>query len=152
MPKMSLVLSLSLAASVGLCASAHADHWTVCNKTLEDLFVAVAYHDKENQSISRGWGAVASCTCLNVLSYDKTDRTDVYLYAENRAKVAKFFAPHPQLCISNGDAFVYRNGPGNPCPGSARLAGFDKVTLRNWPKAFTSNLEASSGTCRMDPG
>ena len=56
MTKISVVLSVSAGVLVGLCASAHADHWRVCNKTLEELFVAVGYHDKENQSISAGLG------------------------------------------------------------------------------------------------
>jgi uncharacterized membrane protein len=149
MTKISVVLSVSAGVLVGLCASAHADHWRVCNKTLEELFVAVGYHDKENQSISRGWGTVPSCRCINALTYDKTDNTNVYLYAENRAGVAKFTSDGPRLCVSNPGHFVYRNGPGNPCSG--RVVGFDKVHLRTWPNVYTTNLE-SGDTCSMDPG
>jgi len=149
MPKISVVLSLSVAASIGLAASAQADHWSVCNKTGEELYVAVGYHDKENQTISRGWGTLSRCGCLNVLTYDKTDSNTVYLYAENKDKVAKFSSgSSPHFCISNGGLFTYRNGPGNPCSG--RVVGFDKVTLRNWPNSkHTTTLEpgTSASTC-----
>jgi uncharacterized membrane protein len=149
MPRM--VLLLSLAASVGLCTNAHADHWTVCNHTPEDLFVAIGYQDTENHSISRGWGTVAKCGCVRVLDYNKTKNPTVYLYTENQAKIAKFSAEHPQLCISNPGPFVYRNGPGESCPSGGRVVGFQKVTMRTWPNHYTTNLEAERFTCSMDP-
>jgi uncharacterized membrane protein len=147
MPRMLLFLSLSVAASVGLCANAHADHWRVCNQTPEDLFVAIGYQDTENHSISRGWGTLDKCSCVRVLDYDKTKNPTVYLYAETNAKIAKFGAEHPQLCVSNPGPFVYRNGPGESCPSGGRVVGFAKVTLRDWPNTYTTNLESSVGAC-----
>jgi uncharacterized membrane protein len=149
MSRMSRVLSLSVAAAIGLCVDAHADHWRVCNKTTEELFVAVGYHDKQNETVSRGWGTVAPCGCLRALEYDKTDSQTVYLYAENKAGVAKFTSGSPHFCVSNPGPFAHRNGPGNSCGG--KVVGFDKVTLRSWPNVFTTNLEGN-GTCSIDPG
>jgi uncharacterized membrane protein len=148
-----IVLVLSLAASVGLCGNAHAKHWTVCNHTSEDLNVAIAYHDTQNQTVTEGWHPLGKCSgCVVVLDYDRTDNDAVYLFAENGAHAARFQAEHPRLCIAQ-QAFRIRNAPNSVnCPGvGGKVVGFQKVTLPDWNKNLTTTLGSGSGSSCVDP-
>src|SRR5438128_7703384 len=60
-----------LAASLGLSSHAHATHWTVCNRTAEDLNIAIAYVDNENLTATEGWHGINKCGgCAVVLNFD----------------------------------------------------------------------------------
>jgi len=85
MSRMALV-GLSVAASIGLCANAHAKGWHICNHTPEELDVAIAYKDKQEQWISKGWHKLHVCGgCAFVMDLSRTEYVDVYYHARNSA-------------------------------------------------------------------
>jgi uncharacterized membrane protein len=63
------------AVALGAPLYAHAASWTICNKTTEDLNVAIGYFHTSGQWLSEGWWTVRSCGgCARVMDLAKTDR------------------------------------------------------------------------------
>jgi uncharacterized membrane protein len=143
MPRMMVVLSL--AASVGLCGNALANQWSVCNRTPEDVNVAIAYHNAQTQTTVEGWRRLAACGgCAVMLNYDQIDNDTVYLFGENNAQIARFSAEHPQFCVVQ-QSFRNRHLPGVNCPGGAKVVGFQKVTIPDLNKTHKTDLTGSVG-------
>src|SRR5262252_7513514 len=114
MPRMVLFV-LSLAASVGVCANAYAAHWSVCNRTHEDLDVAIAFMDNQDTFMSEGWHPLNSCgPCVVVLNFDRTSHENVWMFAKN-GNVPRFSSAHNHFCVFDG-AFRHPHVKGAPCP------------------------------------
>jgi uncharacterized membrane protein len=146
MPRMVLIAAISLAASLGLSANAHATHWTVCNKTPEDLNVAIAFIDNENHTAVEGWHGLHKCGgCAVVLNFDDTQKENVWLFAKNNNDIPRFQSAHPRLCVFDHQAFRHRIVGGVACPAGSRTVGFNQVTLFDQNVNRTTNLTPASG-------
>ena len=118
-----ILLVLFLMASVGLSANAHAKGWNICNRTPEELNVAIAYKGTSDQWISKGWHNLRACGgCALVMNHSRTEYVGVYYHAENTAG-AERIGGTGKFCVSSGAAFTYRNS------GRCKTASFRQVNI-----------------------
>ncbi len=118
--------------------------WIICNKTAEELRVAIAYNDLSGYFTSVGWYSLAACGgCVTALQAQETSRRDlVYL----RAKTA------------NGGIFIQGNQNDSFCtttsnfkitesnkPSSCVLETFKEMPV-NLNKEFTTNITGKAST------
>lgn len=133
--------ALALAAAAPLQASAYV--WTICNKSPENLRIAIAYRDLDNRWISRGWWSVRACGgCANVLNLAKTDTVDQFYRAvsdDGRERLAG----DTRFCVAPSGGFQLANG--GRCPGGYTAAGFRRVPVEYSNRDFTSNINAAPG-------
>ena len=144
-----VLIAISLSATLGLSANAHATHWTVCNRTAEDLNVAIGFIDNESHTATEGWHAVNKCGgCAVVLNFDRTQKANVWLFAKNHSGVGRFESQHPRMCVFD-QAFRHRQVGGVPCPAGGTLAGFDLQSIPDQSVNHTTNLtgNASGSVC-----
>src|SRR5689334_6730586 len=128
-----MVHVLSLAASVALSANAQADGWHICNHTPEELNVAIAYKDTQEQWISKGWHKLGSCGgCAMVMDERRTEYTNVYYHAQNSSGDQRI-GGQTRFCVSPG-VFTYRQTAN--CPSKA---GFHLTVIENEGK-FTTRI------------
>jgi uncharacterized membrane protein len=127
------MLFLSLLVTVGLSAQAHAKGWNICNKTPEQLTVAIAYKGGGDQWISKGWHVLRSCGgCALVMNHSRTEYVDVYYHAHNGSGEQRIGGTG-KFCVSNGEAFTYSN------TGRCKTASFRKVQI-DTPGDFTTSI------------
>src|SRR5262249_1467464 len=138
-----LYLATTVAASIALTGNANAKAWSVCNRTTEELEVAIAYREGPNQFISKGWHILGACSsCVVVMNYDRTEYDTVYVYAKNRAGEAKFTssgASSPRFCIQSG-AFTIRNETNSRCSSGTTAVGFQRAKIPNWERDYNLSL------------
>lgn len=137
-----IALILSLAASVGLSATAHAAGWHICNHTPEKLNVAIAYKDTQEQWISKGWHSLGSCGgCAMVMDERRTEYANVYYHAQDPSG-AERIGGQTRFCVSPG-VFTYRQ-----TRNCASKAGFHLTVIENEGK-HTTHIRGSAGgrTC-----
>jgi uncharacterized membrane protein len=142
------VLLLSVAALLGISADAHAKGWRVCNRTAEDLYVAIAYKDAQDQWISKGWHDLRACGgCALVMNHSRTEYTGVYVHAKNHRGDAKF-GNDARFCVTSG-AFTVRNLARRPCGSGFTVARFSKQVIADEDRDFVTHLRGSAGgrTC-----
>ena len=60
MPKLIAAMT-ALIVVAGWSARANAEGWHVCNKSAEDLKIAIAYHDGANDWLTEGWWTLRRC-------------------------------------------------------------------------------------------
>jgi uncharacterized membrane protein len=138
-----VLVAVSLAASFGLSATAYATHWTVCNRTPENLNVAVGFIDNNNQTATEGWHALNRCGgCAVVLNFDRTQKENVWLFAKNENNVPRFHSAHPRLCVFD-QAFRHQTLGGVPCGAGGRPEGFDTLSFPDQSVNHTTNLEGT---------
>jgi uncharacterized membrane protein len=132
------VLAVPLvAATLGMIADAHAKGWRICNGTPEELNVAIAYKDDQDQWITKGWHNLQACGgCALVMNHSRTEYTDVFFHARNRNGVERFGGPG-RFCVMS-QSFTIRNGA--RCVGNSRIASFRKQVITNENRDFTTNL------------
>jgi uncharacterized membrane protein len=71
-----------LSGIVGLSTQASAAGWLICNRTPEELQVAIAYHDGANGWLTEGWWSLKACGgCTRVMDQSKTDGANVFYRA-----------------------------------------------------------------------
>ena len=129
-----------------LQSDANAKGWRICNRTAEDLDVAIAYKDRQDQWISKGWHGLRSCGgCAMVMDHGRTEYTDVFLHAKNGAGVVRF-GGGARFCVTSS-AFTVRNGP--RCGGGYTAASFSKQVIASGDRDFVTNLtgRASGRVC-----
>src|SRR5215468_10982842 len=78
--------ALTLVLSFGLTAEAWAQSWKVCNRTADNMTVAIAYSNSFGQIITEGWWTIRACGgCATVVGAEKAralpDKRNAYLYA-----------------------------------------------------------------------
>jgi uncharacterized membrane protein len=78
--------ALTLVLSFGLTAVAWAESWQVCNRTPDNMTVAIAYSNSFGQIITEGWWTIRACGgCATVVGSEKAralpDKRNAYLYA-----------------------------------------------------------------------
>ncbi|CCD90448.1 conserved exported hypothetical protein [Bradyrhizobium sp. ORS 375] len=131
-----IVLIVSLTVSVGLSSNAHAEGWHICNHTPEELNVAIAYKDTQEQWISKGWHNLRACGgCTMVMDENRTEYTNVYYHAQNTSGVERIGGP-TRFCVSSG-VFTYRQ-----LPNCTSKAGFHLTVIENAGK-YTTNIRGS---------
>ena len=146
-PMRRMMLALSLAAlattSVGLSANAHAKAWTICNQTPEDLWVAVAWRDRQNRTVSNGWWQISSCSgCTVVMDHTaNTEYQNVWVHAKNRDGIERF-GGDTKLCVRSG-AFKIQNPVNAPCGGDAKIAHFGTQRIEWADRDFRTRLTGS---------
>lgn len=135
-------------AALGLTlpVSANAAMWTICNKTPEDLSVAIAYQDHDNQWVSRGWWSVRACGgCAKVLNLSKTETVDQFYRAVSPSGAERITGRN-RFCVGSS-SFTARNG--GRCPSGHTAAGFKRIEVEYSDRNHTSNIVGSVGgrTC-----
>ena len=127
---------------VGFMSGVQAD-WTICNKTPQDLLIAVAYVDPRGGFISEGWYRVRGCGgCLAkvVSSGSTSDPHHVFYYAESLDGGEVITGESP-MCVS-ADRFTM-DGKGR-CQRRAnfRLENID--ISKNWTTTITGGVPGRS--------
>jgi uncharacterized membrane protein len=139
MPRM--VLVLSLAASVGLSANAHAEGWHICNHTPEELNVAIAFATPQEQWVSQGWHTLGACGgCAFVMDHTRTEHKNVFYRAENSNGVERI-GGRDRFCVSP-QKFNFLRTP------NCNSAGF-RLQIIDTEGKFTTNIQGGVGgkTC-----
>lgn len=90
---------------------AHAGYWQICNRTQQQLYVAIAYAGPPGPGIadllSQGWWTAKPCGCVTVLPQRGTSVfNEGYLYAENANKVAVISGENG-FCVDTARPFRY---------------------------------------------
>lgn len=142
-------LAASIAAAAAAPLPAHAYMWKICNKTPEHLRVAIAYQDRDNQWISRGWWEVRACGgCANVLDLAKTD-TEAQFYRATALDGSERLSGGGRFCVNPSGSFHLANR--GRCPGGYTAPGFQRVNVEYSDRNFTSNiLPARNGPVCID--
>jgi uncharacterized membrane protein len=125
----------------GLATTARAE-WTICNRTAEDVDVAVAFVNPRGGFVSKGWYTLGACGgCKTVLQRNETsDPNNVFLRAEGRNNGFLIDGDH-QFCASDG-RFTITTRQCND------KRGF-KQEMINLDKHFTTNITGRSSSNKV---
>ena len=145
MAPVAVCLSALLAATPGSAAS-----WTICNKTAEDLQVAIAYLHTSDQWLSEGWWTVKACGgCAQVMNLSKTDRVNQFFRAVTPVGEERVGGSH-RFCVSShakgAPPWTGRSGP--RCGGDYVSAGFALQAVESQDRNFTTNINPAPGAGR----
>jgi len=143
-------LSVLLFTMFGI-AQAHAAQWIICNRTAEDLDVAIAYLHTSNQWLSEGWWTVRACGgCAKVMDLSKSDRVNHFLHATTRSGEERV-GGNDRFCVSSHakGAPPWTGRSGRTCGGDFELAGFALHVVDSEDKDFTTTLrgQVAGRTC-----
>jgi len=132
------------AVALGAPLYAHAASWTICNKTTEDLNVAIGYFHTSGQWLSEGWWTVRSCGgCARVMDLAKTDRVRQYVRAETVGGSERL-GGRTRFCVSNRASgqppFTVRSG--SRCNGNYVSVGFSAQDVEWADRNFTTNINS----------
>jgi uncharacterized membrane protein len=121
----------------GLSKEAHGGEWSVCNRTPDELVIAIGYASSNGGIVSHGWWTLSSCGgCKPVLNADQTaDRGNVYLHA-HAINGAGIIEGNESFCVRNNGAFTLNNAQGGNC-GETRSFRPENVDLN---KDWTTNI------------
>ena len=130
-----------------VAAPASAASWTICNKSPEELQVAIAYLHTSNQWLSEGWWTVRSCGgCVQVMNLSKTDRVNQFFRAVTPSGEERVGGSH-RFCVSShakgAPPWTGRSGP--RCGGDYVSAGFALQAIESQDRNFTTNINAAPG-------
>ncbi|MGE0715963.1 MAG: DUF1036 domain-containing protein [Alphaproteobacteria bacterium] len=130
---------------------AAAEGWTICNRTPEELKVAVAYFDEANKWMSEGWWALGPCGgCKFVLNANKTERTNVFFRAVTRDGSERIGGDQ-RFCVSTRAAgsppFTVRSNANCGRANGYALEGFRVVTIDS-DRNHTTNITGAVGNRR----
>lgn len=116
--------------------------WIICNRSAEELNVAIAYANLSGQIVTHGWWPVRSCGgCATVLQTNETgDRGTTYLYARTGSGAA-YIQGDASFCTADS-GFKYRS-----TPNCAMKSNFRQETV-DLNKHFTTNITGKSSTGR----
>ena len=121
----------------GLSKAAHAGEWSVCNKTSDELTIAIGYANSSGGIVSKGWWTLNKCGgCKNVLNANATaDRSTVYLYAEANDGTG-IIDGDESFCVRDS-VFTLNNAQSSNC-GERKSFRTEKIDLnKNWTTNIT---------------
>jgi len=120
---------------------AHAE-WIICNKTAEELNVAIAYKNPSGYFTSRGWWRVGAChDCKTVLQSGETSDTEfVYLHAHSPDGRRVWGQGGATFCTNDSSSFKYFQT--SNCAAKKPFL-LKQVDLK---KQWTSNLTGPTST------
>jgi uncharacterized membrane protein len=132
---------------IAVPAGADAAQWRICNRTAEDLYVAIAYLHTSNQWLSQGWWSLRACGgCANVMDLSNTDRVNQYFRAVTPAGVERIGGGN-RFCVSSrglgapGAPFTGRSGPDcGKRGGGYLLAGFRLQAVEYSDRNFKTDI------------
>jgi uncharacterized membrane protein len=141
MRRAGLAGSVAVITLLGCLTQAQAA-WEICNKTPDEMSVAIAYVNPGGGFISEGWWNLRACGgCKKVLvPSDTSDHKNVFYRAEGGGTIEG----DSQFCVSNSSFKM--NGKGN-CPVKK---GFrhKEINLADWRTNITG--QSPSGRVCID--
>lgn len=149
-------LMTTMAILIGIAGwsmRANAEGWHVCNRTAEDLRIAIAYHDGANGWLTEGWWTLRQCGgCAYVMPHSKTDGTNVFLHATTRGGALRV-GGEGRFCVSDPakGAPPWTGRSGKTCGAGYVSATFQKHVV-DTDKKYTTNItgNASGGRRCID--
>lgn len=123
---------LAFVLSSGIRNDAHAGEWSVCNKTPDNLTIAIGYADSHGGINTKGWWTLNQCGgCANVLNGNETaDRGTLYLHAHAN-NGAGIIEGDESFCVAER-AFTLGGAQGSNC-GDRKSFRRENVDLtKNW--------------------
>ena len=130
-----------LSTVFGLSLQASAEGWRICNRTAEQLHVAIAYHDGANGWLTEGWWELRACGgCASVMDHSKTDGTNVFLRAVTPKGSARVEGS-ARFCVSDHakGAPPWTGRSGKVCGKGYVSGGFSKHVV-DTDKTFTTSI------------
>jgi uncharacterized membrane protein len=118
-----------------------AQWWTICNRTAEDLDVAIAYFHPSEEWFSEGWWGLKACGgCARVMNLADSDRPDHYFYAVTTTgdervggDVRHCVTPHPEARPWTGQS-------GAKCNDQDISVGFRVEEIEYFDEDFKTNI------------
>jgi uncharacterized membrane protein len=142
--KLSLVVSVVL----GVPLYAHAASWTICNRTAEDVNVAIGYLHTSGQWLSEGWWTIRSCGgCAQVMNLAKTDQVRQYFRAETTGGSERV-GGSTRFCVSNRSSGQppFTVGRASQCRGNYVSVGFRAQDVEWADRNFKTNINPQPGS------
>jgi uncharacterized membrane protein len=136
---------LALVLLPGLQKDAHGGEWSVCNRTPDELEIAIGYANSTGGIVTKGWWKLRGCGgCARVLNQNETaDYTTTYLHAHANGR--GIIEGNENFCVQN-NAFTLDNAQGRNC-GEKKSFRNENVNLN---KDWTTNITGrglSGGAC-----
>jgi hypothetical protein len=116
--------------------------WTICNRTAEELHVAIAYFHTSEQWLSEGWWTLRACGgCARVMDLAKTDRVNQFFRAVTPNGVERVGGDR-RFCVSSHakGAPPWTGRSGAKCGGDYVSAGFRLQKVEFSDENFTTNI------------
>jgi len=121
--------------------------WSICNRTPDEMYVAIAYDKGDGVKISQGWWKLRGCGGCK--SFGDFKIKGVWYRAENRSG-GRLIEGNDLFCVHESNAFKLDTGHSCGLGGKSKSLsrkGFRFVTLS--AKNFTSNIEGKSDSGKV---
>lgn len=129
---------LAFGAFLLLASPAHAQ-LEVCNKTTDEIAVALAY-DSDQDTISEGWTKIAPTACAEIIS-TPLNQPYYYYYAITKAQSLQWTGPY-RFCAADETNFRIKGASACEERGY-RTLGYSQFSVGNY-KTFSFNIRSDS--------
>ena len=129
---------LAFGAFLLLASPAHAQ-LEVCNKTTDEIAVAIAY-DSDQDTISEGWQKIAPTACAEIIS-TPLNQPYYYYYAITKAQSLQWTGPY-RFCAADETNFRIKGASACEERGY-RTLGYSQFSVGNY-KTFSFNIRSDS--------
>jgi uncharacterized membrane protein len=144
------MMSFAVACTLAAASSARAD-WTVCNRTANDLWVAIAF-DSSGSYTSQGWWKLGSCGGCAKVHSGEFSTTGAFLFAEDKNAAPELKGNNFLFCVANERFnFTAENKVRGQCANERhRMVDFSLHQVRGNHTTNINRNPSSSGPICID--